>query len=153
MTRVKIFIDTEFTNLVDFDLISIALVSGDDWYYAESAEFNVEQCEEFTRKNVLPLLGGNLRKSRCAIATEIVSWMSKYADQSPMLCFDNVIDFGLLRELLGEIPNWLGTHSVKHRVNDEAKVAFLTENGLAAHHALSDARALQHGNLVWLGQQ
>lgn len=54
----RIFIDTEFTDLVDLDLISIGLVaeSGAE-FYGERSDFDREKCNDFGKEFVLPQLG------------------------------------------------------------------------------------------------
>ena len=53
------FLDTEFTDFVRPDLISIALVSEDGReFYAERTDYREDDCSDFVRETVLPLLGG-----------------------------------------------------------------------------------------------
>jgi len=51
-------LDTEFTNFVQTDLISIALVAEDGReFYAERTDFRRDDSSEFVRLAVLPVLG------------------------------------------------------------------------------------------------
>lgn len=54
-----LFLDCEFTDFLDIDLVSIGLVSDTGRYefYAERMGFRHEACSEFVRAAVLPLLG------------------------------------------------------------------------------------------------
>lgn len=53
-----VFLDTEFTDFVRPDLISLALVSEDGpKFYAERADYRREYCSDFVRETVLPVLG------------------------------------------------------------------------------------------------
>ena len=53
-----VFLDTEFTNFVRPDLISIALVSEDGReFYAERTDYRHADCSDFVRQTVQPLLG------------------------------------------------------------------------------------------------
>lgn len=62
MNKVKLFLDTEFTNLgQDCDLISIGIIAriNDEHltsFYAESIEFSHDKCSEFVNLTVLPNL-------------------------------------------------------------------------------------------------
>lgn len=52
------FLDTEFTNFVQIYLISIALVSEDGFeFYAERTDYRRDDCNDFVRAAVLPMLG------------------------------------------------------------------------------------------------
>lgn len=56
-----IFIDTEFTDFVQIDLISIALVTEDGReFYAERNDYRREDCIDFVRAAVVPMLGVSL---------------------------------------------------------------------------------------------
>lgn len=51
-------LDTEFTDFVRPDLISIALVAEDGReFYAECTDYNHDACNDFVKETVLPLLG------------------------------------------------------------------------------------------------
>lgn len=153
MTRTRIFIDTEFTDLLNFDLISIALVSGVDTYYGERGDFDRSLCEDFTCENVLPQLGLAQPKTKAALTVEVREWLWRYKDKDPVLSFDNVIDFGLLRELLGETPEWLHTQNIKDCLNREAWLNYFVVSNTQPHHALHDALANQKAYESWLSNR
>ena len=51
----RIFADTEFTDFIDCDLISIALVAEDGHeFYAERTDFDHHACSAFVREAILP---------------------------------------------------------------------------------------------------
>ncbi|MFC6520885.1 hypothetical protein ACFQAT_15195 [Undibacterium arcticum] len=55
-----IFLDTEFTDFIDIELISIGLVSQDGReFYAERNDFDVAKCNNFVRAGILPMLTQN----------------------------------------------------------------------------------------------
>jgi 3' exoribonuclease, RNase T-like len=57
MTTINLFIDTEFTDFKDPELISIALVKNEmEYLYLESSSFTKNKCSAFVNKNVLPLM-------------------------------------------------------------------------------------------------
>ena len=51
-----IFVDTEFTDFINTELISIGLVTddGNHYFYAELDDYNPKACSEFVRNVVLP---------------------------------------------------------------------------------------------------
>ncbi len=69
------FLDTEFDeNGSTIKLISIALVNEDDserYYRVLSDGWQAEECNEWVRANVVPLLGDGLRASRQQVAADI----------------------------------------------------------------------------------
>lgn len=150
MKRTRIFIDTEFTDLLDFDLISIGLVCDDDDFYAERSDYNDALCSAFTREAVLQRLGSVKALPWEALAECTRKWLWKYEYVSPVLCFDNVIDYGLLRELLGEFPHWLATDNIREKLDYHALTKYFAAHNTQPHHALVDALANQYAYNVWL---
>lgn len=46
----RLYVDTEFTDFLDCDLISIAIVSADGReFYGERSDFDLQSCSEFVR--------------------------------------------------------------------------------------------------------
>ena len=53
-----LFVDTEFTDFLNCDLISIAIVAADGReFYGERSDFDQGSCSEFVRAAILPQLG------------------------------------------------------------------------------------------------
>ena len=84
----RYFIDTEFAETGDIsdtptiDLISIAIVCDDGReYYAESLEYDVENCNKWVEDNVLPRLGKGDAKERSVIALDIINFVG--SDPAP----------------------------------------------------------------------
>ena len=54
----RVFVDTEFTDFIDCDLVSVALVADDGReFYGERSDFDRASCREFVRAAVLSQLG------------------------------------------------------------------------------------------------
>ncbi|WP_248324111.1 MULTISPECIES: 3'-5' exoribonuclease [unclassified Caballeronia] len=54
----RLFVDTEFTDFIDCDLISIALVAEDGReFYGERSDYDDSTCTAFVREAVIPQLG------------------------------------------------------------------------------------------------
>lgn len=141
----RIFLDTEFTDVVDCDLISIGLVSDDGrQFYGERNDYKVELCSDFVMKIVVPLLGKcpNDVYNMPALGQALRAWLEEFKDHEPVICFDFVGDIGLMRDVIGNFPPWLKTANVRHRI-DKVKFNWYIENCAAGrqHHALYDALA------------
>lgn len=114
MNKVRLFLDTEFTDLrQDCELISIGIVASIDGYednpcfYAESIDYSEDKCSDFVRTDVLPhlILGdkpqavvtntGNF-SSYAILGTEeditmhLINWLHELLGQTP----DNVWQYG-----------------------------------------------------------
>jgi hypothetical protein len=141
----NIFIDTEFTNFTDTELISIGLVTecGNYEFYAE-LPVNRKQCSEFVIDVVLPLLGQD-PKAECTLAElspKLRTWLDQFKKQSPVICFDFQGDLELFCYALNdEIPPYLGFKNVYEYLNDLKLELFYAESQLERHHALHDAKA------------
>lgn len=142
----NLFLDTEFTGFdTNCDLISIAIVSDDGrQFYAERSDYRLDWCSEFVKKNVLPQLGkkpDSIFEKR-ALAEKALAWLTQFADESPVLCYDMKRDITLLSELLGKLPPWLMAQDVRHQI-DKTKFDWYIENCASGrlHHALYDALA------------
>ncbi len=141
----RYFIDTEFTNFEERQLISLAIVgeSGHE-FYGERDDFDATHCSEFVRTTVLPQLG---RLGRGAMTIEqlriaLRGWLACIPVMgNPVLCYDLEADIGLLRELLGgELPSGWAIENVAARIDSRRRAAYFARYG-GEHHALHDARA------------
>jgi hypothetical protein len=145
----RIFIDTEFTDFVDMDLISIALVADDGrQFYGERSDFNFKHCNEFVQTTVLPQLGnipGCVYSSR-ELTSALRQWLAQFETLDPVLCFDYSGDWALLYHSLdGDVPAWLRSCNINAQIDPERVKQYLDESGLTSHHALTDALANQFG--------
>lgn len=141
-----LFVDCEFTDFLDCELISIALVADDSReFYGENSDFARSRCSAFVREAVLPQLGQfpGHAFSRAALRTALLAWLEQFADEPErILCFDYGGDWELLVDLLGEVPpGWEAWNIAQARDIDRLEGYFLVHGG--RHHALHDARALK----------
>jgi hypothetical protein len=82
-----LFVDTEFTDLIDTELISIGIVSEDGQeFYAECSEFNLARCSDFVKAAVLPLLGRDspFVGTEEQLSAALKNWISQF-DQIEVL--------------------------------------------------------------------
>ncbi|MFD2422810.1 hypothetical protein ACFSUI_00260 [Ralstonia solanacearum] len=103
------FVDTEFTDFIDCQLISVAIVGEDGReFYGERADFELSACSQFVRAAVLPQLGQFPGRSMPAaqLRDELMAWLLAVpAKPKRVLCFDYQGDFDLVLDLLdAEIP-------------------------------------------------
>ncbi|MCA7893458.1 3'-5' exonuclease family protein [Burkholderia cepacia] len=141
-----VFVDTEFTDFIDCDLISIALVAQDGReFYGERSDFDRSSCSEFVRAAVLPQLGQFPEQvySREALRCALLAWLSQLESEPPprMLCFDYGGDWELLVDLLGDVPSsWLACRLGEEALDVHRVEMYFKQYG-GRHHALFDARA------------
>ena len=156
-----IFLDTEFTDFVRPELISIALVSEDGReFYAERTDFQRDACNDFVRETVLPLLGRvpGAACSRLELTERLHEWFAQLPEPGII-----VYDFGgdwllLVAAILGPTyrsppdnlgePLHLGGYCITHPVFERAQNNTYTQDW-PPHHALADARALMAGYRAW----
>ncbi|HTH10806.1 MAG TPA: hypothetical protein VMA55_14665 [Acidovorax sp.] len=155
-----LFFDTEFTDFLDIELISIGLVSedGHQTFYAERSDYRAVACSEFVRQAVVPLLGKWPDRifTREALSRELYSWLAGLHGRVLLAC-DSTHDRDLLMDALeGDLPanvlarplSLANYHS--DPVFNAAESKYFQDNGVTRHHALHDALGLRAG---WLGQR
>ncbi len=143
-----IFIDTEFTDFRNPQLISIALVSecGKHEFYAE-LPYDPERCTEFVVANVLPLLGES-SGAACEpteLAQRLRIWLGQFEGGEVAVCYDFGGDWRFLCTALGgDVPPWIVPRNISKYLVKEKRQAYFADKPQWAHHALHDARANRH---------
>lgn len=97
-----IFIDTEFTDFIDCDLISIGMVSEDGQYelYLERSDYQTERCNSFVQAAVLPQLGvAGQALDRSQIAVRLKEWFATLPRSLTVSC-DSSTDWELLLDAM-----------------------------------------------------
>jgi hypothetical protein len=147
---VNVFFDTEFTDLLNPQLISLGFVAENQCsLYVELLDWRAADCSEFTRAVVLPLLDAPRRLSMHGAAAAIVAYIDAFAEPVT-LHSDAAIDLQLLGELLhdagGDKPgNLAAACIVALSLEGEMVREELYASTLRRHHALDDAKALLAG--------
>jgi hypothetical protein len=155
-----VFVDTEFTDFIQIDLISIALVAEDGReFYAERTDYRHEDCNDFVRAAVVPMLGrvADAACTRSELANRLRAWFEALPEPATLV-YDYSTDRDLLVDaylgdefdlppanvgdnlLLGEVESDL---VYQHALNR----AYVP--GWPRHHALADARAMRAGYRAW----
>lgn len=104
----NIFLDTEFTDFADCDLISIGLVDDNGReFYAELTDYRQEACSGFVNEIVIPLL--KKRKdavvgNKFAVAKALNEWLKFYGNRVVTICFDYNMDWQLMADMLLLLP-------------------------------------------------
>jgi hypothetical protein len=154
-----IFLDTEYTGLGQPSpkLISVGLVAEDgrrEFYVELEDTWIPEECSDFVRQQVLPLLEGPAMPLLQA-RHSLLDWLAASPRAVRAAC-DSMTDFRFLLDVLGEArPLNLATAPFDLRplvdtsVYHEAVMAHYRTDS-REHHALVDARAYRKGWLAWM---
>jgi hypothetical protein len=154
----RIFLDTEFTDLRDPRLISLGLVTeaGQEFYAELSDGWQTAMCSDFVINSVLTCLDRTAacKMSRADSATRLVHWLSELGSEITVVS-DVAVDWLLMSDLLQQqntsgiafhhqVLSWPGSALARH-------CQLLLEDSLGGnvkrHHALIDARALRQAVL------
>jgi len=157
---VLIFLDCEFTDFIDCELISIGMVSedGQHEFYAERSDYNDSWCNRFVRESVLPHLG------QCPVAIctrpeltkRVWDWFATLP-RHVQLASDSTHDRDLLWDAFNDgLPVNLDKSVFDLRplidttVFNDAVCRYHDQLGRPWHHALHDARAHRVGWMAWM---
>ncbi|MCG5078903.1 3'-5' exoribonuclease [Paraburkholderia sp. RG36] len=140
----RIFVDCEFTDFLECELVSLALVADDGReFYGECSEYDPANCSEFVRAAVLPQLGQHVGRvfTRGALRVALVTWLGQFdCEPERSLCFDYGGDWDLLCDLLdGPPPGWRAVNVAGLLDRRRSEDYYRAYGG--RHHALADARA------------
>jgi hypothetical protein len=154
-----IFLDTEFTDFIDCDLISIGMVSedGQHEFYAERNDYVSDWQSDFVRVAVVPLLRRHAGCSygRAELSEQLRSWFSTLPRNVQIACdsahdrdllwdaFDQDLPANLSRSVFDLRP--LIDTTVFHR----AVCRYHDQPERPWHHAMHDAHAHRAGWLAW----
>lgn len=173
-TMLNIFLDTEFTNFIDTDLISIGMVAqtGEE-FYAE-VPYPDAACSPFVREVVVPLLDREQSSfsNKGNLGRRMLNWLTIVRPPNKgdvCICFDYETDWCLFadafdcesaslistdilsdvpskarRHLPSRVPSWIQHANVNRNVNALMLWDFYKQYQLPEHHALNDAKALRH---------
>lgn len=152
-----VFCDTEFTDFLDFELISIGLVSEDGRHelYLEVQAIDRQKCNAFVQAAVLPQLGQvtDAVVGKDKLADRLREWFSALPYEVMLAC-DSPHDRDQLSDVLdGEWPaniaGWLTLQPAAAQPIFNEAVTQYHAAGHPWHHALHDAHALRAGWQAW----
>jgi len=146
--RLLLFVDTEFTDFKDMDLISIGIVSQHmHEFYAENSEYTESWCNDFVKSEVLTKLqGAEYAMPYNQLKEKLQIWISDLLEEysSVMFVFDYSGDWFLLGELLIDYPQRDKVKGQKDDLEAGIELYFMHDRS-NEHHALHDAKALFNG--------
>lgn len=154
-----IFLDTEFSDFIDCDLISIGMVSedGQHEFYAERTDYTDAWCNNFVCEAVLPHLGkvSGAACNRDELTSRLWAWFATLP-RHVQIASDSTHDRDLLWDAFGEgLPVNLGKSVYDLRplidttVFNDAVCRYHDQPSNPWHHALHDAIAHRVGWLAW----
>lgn len=146
---VHVYVDTEFTDFIDCELISIGLVADDGReFYGERSDFEKSSCSEFVRAAVLPQLGQYPDRvfTRDSLHAELSLWLDQYINtRERLLCFDYGGDWELLCDLMDGPP--AGWQACRIGLDQQRMEDYFRRHA-GRHHALIDARAMKYASAI-----
>jgi hypothetical protein len=153
-----LFVDTQYTDLDDGELISVGMVSKNlkHEFYAERIGFNQEACSESLKAQVLPLLGKtpNAQLTDAQLAERMYAWFETLPKKIA-LAGTSLIELNLMWGALGERkPSNKFTHYYLRQLNrsrdyHEGIREYYETEGQSPYHALHAAYAKRVGWLAW----
>lgn len=142
----KVFIDTEFTDLRSPELISLGLAAetGEEAYF--ELPFEITRCSTFVREVVIPLLEGTASAvvPLDVLPCVIIDWFNvvRLGNEPVLICYEDDVDWKLFCGIFdGYPPSFAHGRNVVYEISDLLRVSYFLESGLAEHHALNDAKA------------
>ena len=146
--RLLLFLDTEFTDFKDMDLISIGIVSQDHHeFYAENSEYNRTWSSDFVKSEVIPkLYGGEHALAYSTLKERLQLWVTELLEEysSILFIFDYSGDWFLLGEILIGYPHRDKVKGQQDELEEGIEQYFMHDRS-NEHHALQDAKALLNG--------
>jgi hypothetical protein len=146
--RLLLFFDTEFTDFVDMDLISIGIVTQHlHDFYVENSEYNKAWCNDFVKAEVLTKLqGGEFTMPYDQLKEKLQIWISDLLEDyaSVLFVYDYSGDWLLLSELLIDYPQKDRVKGQQDNLDAGIELFFMLDRS-NEHHALHDAWALFNG--------
>lgn len=146
----RLFVDTEFTDLFHTDLLSIGIASDDGrTFYAECSEFDDKKLSEFTRLAVLPLLGKD-PAAICGIEElqrRLQTWMQQFRDlELVVVSYDFAYDWEFFSICMdGEFSSNLRHQNIGKDIDKGRQEEFWSlYPERRRHHSLDDALALRY---------
>jgi hypothetical protein len=126
-------------------VLSIAIVGENGLeFYGERTDYSETRCSDFVRAVVIPQFGRFEGRAMIMerLSEELRNWVADIpAASRPVLCYDHVVDIGMLQRLLnGQLPNDWRFENVSGQLDAARRAAYFLRCG-GEHHALHDARA------------
>lgn len=163
----RIFVDTEFSDFLEPELLSVALVpeDGSHEFYFEVSDFNRNLCSHFVHETVIPLMDMSAARPVDELRPALHAYLQQFNEA--VLVIDYYGDWELIAPVLQGLPEKLkqarmlepeldqvikdlGVSAFEDRIHlitygSNRMRDFFQEVDRRQHHALVDARASRHG--------
>ncbi len=130
MTTIRVHVDTEFTDFIACDLISIgcAADNGQD-FYGENLDFNKKLSSTFVKENIYPLLKPEkFGTKRHDLSARLWEWIEDLPCDDVIITVDYPTDWALMKDLLDvQHPKIVAAQHVFTNISEWAKFSILTE--------------------------
>lgn len=153
-----LFVDTQYTDLGDGELISLGMVSKNlkHEFYVERLDFNRDACSESLKAQIFPLLGKkpDAQLTDLQLAECMYTWFGTLPQKITLAGY-SLIELNLMWEVFsGKIPSNQFTDYYLRKLNKsrdfyEGIDKYLELEGRSPYHALDAARAKQAGWKAW----
>jgi hypothetical protein len=168
---IRVFIDTEFTDFINCDLISLgAVASTGEEFYAENSEYYKNMASAWVRENIIPTLNfGKFGMRRLELSARFWCWLIELEADEIIITSDHSIDIDILKELFrnDKHPKIVSFEVIPQIISRESSAiaahlgimgnsfilanthfqkcvdSYFVANAESRHNALSDARAIK----------
>lgn len=156
----NIWVDTEFTDFVNCELISIAaVINFEKHFYGAVTDYDKKMVSQFVKDEVLPIVHNHpldIEDKFSKVAAAFVKWLKVVAPKEQItFCIDYVSDMMHIRNLLSCAK--FNHNRVQYRYCDpysnpvgkhEYNSYFINNRSAVRHNALDDAFALRRGSMA-----
>ena len=103
----RVHIDTEFTDFVNSDVISLGMIAdnGSEFYF-ENLDHIKAWCSDWVKENIYPMLNDvKFGKTRKALAASAWEWIAELECDGIIISYDHRVDMEILMDLFGGIKH------------------------------------------------
>lgn len=153
-----LFIDTQYTDLGDGELISLGMVSKNlkHEFYAERLDFDRNACSESLKAQIFPLLGKtpDTQLTDSQLAERMYTWFGTLPQKITLAGY-SLIELNLMWNVFnGKIPSNQFTDYYLRKLNKsrdfhEGIETYLEIGGRSPYNALDAVRAKRAGWMAW----
>ena len=116
----RVFIDTEFTDFINCDLISIGAVTYEgESFYGENYDFLRPWASTWVQSNIYPILkNGKFTMSRRELSARFWSWIEELDCDGVIISYDYKTDYELMNDLFDEEkhPKIVGHENIRNNI-------------------------------------
>lgn len=116
----RVFLDTEFTDFVNIDLISIGLVASDgSEFYGENLDFDKSLSSFWVKDNIYPLLNASkYGMKRSELSARLWQWFDDLPCEFVIITIDYQTDYELMLDLFGDEkhPKIIGVQLINQNI-------------------------------------